>query len=227
MSTWIYVLLIGSAVLTWYAQSRVKDVFKQHEGELAASGLSGLEAANRLLAHYRLFTVKVERTRGHLTDHYDPASRTLRLSDATAGARSVTALGVVAHEIGHALQHAEGYRLMEARISIGRRLGTIGGFSSLVFFGGFFLGVPIFIGLGGVMLAATALFSLVTLPLERDASRRALASLTDLGLIAGHEEDRSVRSVLRAAAFTYVAGLGRQMATLVFFVVVILVPLAG
>jgi len=219
--------LIGPALLTYYAQGRVKDVFNRYEAELAASGLSGLEVAQRLLAHHRLFGVTIERTRGRLTDHYDPVSQTLRLSDAVAGGRSVTALGIVAHEVGHALQHAEGYRLMKARIWIGTRLNTIGSLSSLIFFGGFVFGLPIFMGLGGILLGGAALLSLVTLPLERDASRRALTSLTEMGLVSDEQESRSVRSVLRAAAFTYAAGLGRQMSRFLFFLGVVLVPLSA
>jgi len=218
----IYLFLIGPALLSWYAQKRVREAFKHYETRRASSGLSGLEAARRLLAHHQLGAVAVEQTPGHLTDHYDPTSRTLRLSEGVADGRSITSLGVVAHEVGHAAQDAEGFRLMRVRVSMGSRLAAISQWSSLVFIGGMLFGMPIFMGLGALMLAGMLLFSLVTLPLERDASNRALASLTETRLVAGEEERASVRSVLRAAAFTYAAKLGRQLATFLFFVVIVL-----
>lgn len=219
----LYVLLIGPALLTWYAQRRVKETFRRYESLPASSGLSGMETARRLLAHHQLFQVAIERTPGRMTDHYDPTSHTLRLSDDTASGRSITSFGVVAHEVGHAIQDAEGYWLMQARIWIGNRLGALSQWSALIFIGGMLFGLPIFMGLGGMMLAGLVVFSLVTLPLERDASTRALASLTETRLVEGDAERRSVRSVLRAAAFTYAAGLGRQLANLLFFVFVIVV----
>jgi len=109
MSSWMfYLLIVAPALLTWYAQSRVKSTYRRYEEQHTGSGLSGLETAQRLLAHYRLFNVAVERTPGRLTDHYDPTSKTLRLSEGVAGGRSITSTGVVAHEVGHAIQDAEG-----------------------------------------------------------------------------------------------------------------------
>lgn len=224
MSSWMfYLLIVAPALLTWYAQSRVKSTYRRYEEQHTGSGLSGLETAQRLLAHYRLFNVAVERTPGRLTDHCDPTSKTLRLSEGVAGGRSITSTGVVAHEVGHAIQDAEGYRLMQVRIRIGTRLGTLTQWSSLVFIGGMLFGLPIFMALGGLLLAGLVLFSLVTLPLERNASTRALALLTETGLVADEAERLAVQTVLRAAAFTYAAGLGRQLANFLFFVFVIVV----
>lgn len=224
MSSWVvYLLIVAPALFTWYAQSRVKDTYRRYEEQRTSSGLSGLETAKRLLAHTRLFDVTVERTPGNLTDHYDPTTNTLRLSDGVAGGRSITSAGVVAHEVGHAIQDAEDYRLMQVRIRIGTHLGRLSQWSSLIFIGGMLFGLPIFMALGGLLLAVLVLFSLVTLPLERDASTRALALLTDTGLVEGAAERAAVQSVLRAAAFTYAAGLGRQLANFLFFVFVIVV----
>jgi Zn-dependent membrane protease YugP len=214
-----YPLLIVPALLAWFARSRVREVYKKYGAVPNSRGLSGLAAARYLLAHHGLNDVAVERASGQLTDHYDPHSKTLRLSDGVANASTVTALGIVAHEVSHAVQHAEGYRYMRAREQMARWLAQAGGWSTLVFIGGIWFGNAILLALGGVMLAAMVVFAFVTLPVERNASTRAVAMLEQTGLAVG-DEKAGAWQVLRAAAFTYLAALGQRLATFLFFVAV-------
>ncbi|HKZ83686.1 MAG TPA: zinc metallopeptidase [Anaerolineae bacterium] len=215
----LYLLLILPALLAWFAQGRVRQVYKKYNAVSNSRGLSGLAAARYLLAHHGLNDVAVERASGQLTDHYDPQTRTLRLSDGVANASTVTALGIVAHEVGHAVQHAEGYRFMQARAQMARWLTQAGRWSTLVFIGGIWFGNLILLALGGVMLAAMVVFAVVTLPVERNASNRAVAMLDQTGLAVSGEGE-GARQVLRAAAFTYLAALGQRLATFLFFVAV-------
>lgn len=215
-----YLLLLAPMLLGLYAQMWVRKTYEKYEASPNALGLSGLEAARELLARYGLSQVAIERTPGHLTDHYDPQSKKLRLSEGVAQGRSVTALGVVAHEVGHARQDAEQYRFMRLRTAMGQRLGRATLWSSFVFVGGMVFGVPVLMGLGGLLLAGMVLFALVTLPVERNASDRALASLQGLGLAVG-EELTGARRVLRAAAFTYLAALSQRLGTFLFFVILV------
>src|SRR3990172_1140164 len=196
----LYLLLILPGLLAWFAQSRVREVYKKYSAVPNQRGLSGLAAARYLLAHHGLNDVAVERASGQLTDHYDPQSRTLPLSDGVANASTVTALGIVAHEVSHAVQHAEGYRFMRARDRMAHWLAQAGGWSTLVFIGGIWFGIPILMALGGLMLAAMVVFAVVTLPVERNASNRAVAMLEQSGLATGGESE-GARQVLRAAAF--------------------------
>jgi Zn-dependent membrane protease YugP len=216
----LYLLLIVPALLGWYAQERVRKIYEKQGAQPNSLGVSGLEVAKYLLSHYGLAHVAIERAEGHLTDHYDPQSKRLRLSDGVANGRSVTALGIVAHEVGHAVQDAEGYRFVQVRTSLARRVSQVTQWSSFIFVGGMLFGIPILMGLGGVMLAGLTLLALVTLPVERNASDRALASLKQMGL-ADAEEVQGVRHVLRAASFTYLAALGQRLATFLFFVVAV------
>ena len=216
----LYLLLILPALLGWFAQVRVRKIYDKHGASTNSREVSGLEAAKRLLAHHGLTQVAIERTPGHLTDHYDPQSKTLRLSDGVANGKSVTALGIVAHEVGHAAQDAQGYRFMQVRTALARRVSQVTQWSSLVFVGGMLFGISILMALGGVMLAGLILFSLVTLPVERNASNRALESLTQAQL-AATGEIQEVRQVLRAAAFTYLAGVGQRLGTFLFFVIAV------
>ncbi|MBW7884772.1 MAG: zinc metallopeptidase [Caldilineaceae bacterium] len=216
----MYLLIIGSALLAWYAQARVRQVHEKYAAVENSRAISGQDAARALLAFHKLVDVKVERTPGLYTDHYDPQANVLRLSDGVANGRSLTALGIVAHEVGHAIQDAEGYRFMRIRTFLAQRVGTMTQWSSLIFVGGMLFGIPSLMGLGGLLLAGLAIFSLVTLPVERNASDRALASLNAAGLAAAEELD-PVRQVLGAAAFTYLAALGQRLATFLFFAVVV------
>lgn len=215
----LYLILIVPALLAWFAQARVRQVYEKYGAQDNNRGVSGLEVARQLLAHHGLTGVEIDRAPGHLTDHYDPESRTLRLSDGVANASSVTSLGIVAHEVGHAVQDAEGYRFMRLRTDMGRRLGVATQWSGFVFLGGMLFGIPLLMALGGVLLAGMAVFSLVTLPVERNASDRALEMLEQTGLAA--EKREGVRQVLRAAALTYLTALGQRLASFLFFAAVV------
>lgn len=214
----VYLLLIIPTLLTWLAQARVRKVYKKFESVPNQGNMTGREAARRLLDYYGLSNVRVEQIKGTLSDHYDPQTKTLRLSEKVAS--SVTALGIVAHEVGHAVQDAEGYRFMRLRMKMAGVLGQLAWVSPLVFVGGMIYGIASLMILGGVLLAGQAVFSLVTLPVERDASDRALKSLEQTGL-AVIEENKGLRKVLRSAAFTYLTQLGKQTTTFLFFITVI------
>lgn len=213
-------LVIVPGVLTWVAQDSVRQTFERYREVPNSDGASGSIVAGRLLSEQGLDGVQVESVAGNFMDHYDPATRTLRLSQGVADGGSVAALGVVAHEVGHAVQDAEGYPLLRLRTRLASPVQKLARLSPLVFVGGWLAGISFFVGLGLVMLAALAVFALVTLPVEKNASDRALAMLKGAGALAPGEEE-GVRRVLRAAAFTYAAGFGRQLAIFLFYVVVV------
>ena len=181
------------------------------------SGLSGAEVAKHLLQGAGLYDVAIERVPGQLTDHYDPRSRTLRLSDGVYNSSSVAATGIVAHEVGHAMQHATGYVWLRARsalvpaASIGSTLGY------LFFFGGIVIGISGLVWLGIAVFSMGLLFSVITLPVEFNASGRALGMLKSNGLVSVQEYD-GAKAVLQAAALTYVAAVAQALGTLLYFV---------
>jgi Zn-dependent membrane protease YugP len=216
---YVYLLLIIPGLLSWYAQAKVRRVYDRYRAAPNRRGISGESAAMELLRYHNLGNIKVEQVKGTLRDHYDPRTKTLRLSEAVIHSSSVTSLGIVAHEVGHALQDAEGYRFMRLRTSMARVLEALAWFSPLVFIGGMMYGNSTLMTLGGVMLASQAVFSLVTLPVERNASTRALESLQAAGLVVS-EEGEGVKKVLRSAAFTYLVNLGKQLTTFLFFILV-------
>ncbi|MBM4016125.1 MAG: zinc metallopeptidase [Planctomycetes bacterium] len=204
-------LPLAAAALALLAQARVKSTFARWSRTATRSGLTGAEVAELLLRSRGIADVRVEPVRGLLSDHYDPRSRTLRLSEQVYGSRSIAALGVAAHEAGHALQHADAY----AWLTLRSRLVPVVAIGSTI--GGWLFPIGVMVALAsqnafGQMLlfvaalgfAAVVLFSLVTLPVEIDASRRALSLLSNSGVLVGAEQD-GARAVLRAAAWTYVA----------------------
>jgi hypothetical protein len=207
-------------LLAWFAQARVRNVYEEYGGRRNSRGVTGLEAAKQLLAHHGLSDVTVERAEGRLTDRYDPEKEALHLTESVANTDSVTALGIVAHEVAHAVQDAEGYRLMRARTKMGQRLSVAARWGSFAFIGGMLFDVPILMVVSGVFLAALTVFALVTLPVERNASKRALAMLEETGL-AADEERQGVQRVLRSAALTYLTSLGHRLATFLFFAVTV------
>jgi len=231
----IYGLLLpGIAfVFALICQARVKSVFGRYAKVGTRSGLSGAEVAELLLRSRGISDVRVESTRGFLSDHYDPRSKTLRLSEPVYAGRSVSSLGVAAHETGHALQHADAYAWLNLRsrlvpvVSITSRVGTM-----LLPFGviltfwvarGSYFGITL-LYLAAIGLACVVVFSLVTLPVEIDASKRAMHLLEGAGVLVGEEVD-GARTVLRAAAWTYVASAAAAIVELLN--VLSLIALAG
>ncbi|MDP2743957.1 MAG: zinc metallopeptidase [Dehalococcoidia bacterium] len=206
-----------------YAQAKVKSAYNKYSRVPNARGMSGAQAAQSLLRASGLNHVKVEATKGKLTDHYDPRGKVLRLSEGVYSSTSVAAMGIVAHEVGHAVQDGAGYAPMRVRsalvpaANLGSTLGWIFVMVGLVLSAmgsGFGLNVA---WLGVLLFAAAVLFTLVTLPVEFNASSRALQMLRGNGLIVAQEYD-GARAVLSAAALTYVAAMLQAVSQLLYFV---------
>lgn len=200
-----YFLVLIGAVLCIFAQMKVSSTYKKYARVRSRSGLTGAEAAQRILQLSGIYDVRIEHVRGELTDHYDPAHKVLRLSDSVYGSTSLAAIGVAAHECGHAVQHDKGYGPLKIRTALvpAANIGSRAGLP-LIFLG-VFLGMnQLLIQVGIWVFALAVLFQLVTLPVEFNASGRALAMLGDYGML-GQEETNGCRKVLGAAALTYVA----------------------
>ena len=211
-----FVFVIPALLLSLWASFKTKSAFKKYSRVPAASGQSGADAAARLLASAGLHDVQIRRARGMLTDHYNPLNRTLNLSEGVHDSRSVAAVGIAAHEAGHAIQHAQGYKplglrsLLVPTANIGSSIGYF------VMFIGLILQSANMILVGAVLFSAVLLFQVVTLPVEFDASRRAKVLLVEHGIIAGPER-QGVDRVLNAAALTYVAAAVSTLMTLLYF----------
>ena len=209
------ILLLATTVFSVWASIRVNTTFKKYSSVRPASGITGAEAARRVLDANGLYNVRIERIGGNLTDHFDPRSNVIRLSDGVYGSSSASAIGVAAHEAGHAVQYANGYAPLKIRnaiipvTNIGSRLAM-----PLILLGLIFAGAGTqFISiayLGVACFSLSTLFQLLTLPTEFDASRRALASIETSGLLRGNELSAAGK-VLSAAALTYVAALAASL----------------
>lgn len=200
-----YMLVIIGALLCIFAQLRISTTFKKYSRVMSRSGMTGAQAAQRILQISGIYDVRIEHIRGELTDHYDPSAKVLRLSDSVYGSSSIAAIGVAAHECGHAVQHNKGYAPLKIRTAlvpaanIGSRLGIP------IIIIGVVLGMnQLFIQIGIWVFALAVLFQVVTLPVEFNASGRALNMLGSYGLME-NDEARGCRKVLSAAALTYVA----------------------
>ncbi len=215
-------LLIPAAILAFYAQYKVKSTFEKYSRTSNRRGFTGADVAQQLLANAGVHNVRVERTSGNLTDHYDPRSNTLRLSDAVYNSTSLAALGVAAHETGHAIQHEEGYLALSIRNTIVPVVSFSSQLATPLIFIGILLsmwGGPIgvfLMDIGIVLFAAVVLFQLITLPVEFNASRRAINMLTDNNILSD-TEIVPAKKVLNAAALTYVAAAAVAIANLLRF----------
>jgi uncharacterized protein len=212
---WLF--LIPGLLLGLWAQFQLSSAYRKYSRVPVESGLTGAQAARQILNQAGLGGMPVEEVPGHLTDHYDPTKRALFLSSNNFHGRTVAAVGVAAHEAGHALQHQAAYGLFNFRMAIV----PITQFASMAYMGIFFVGL--FLGLFKVVLpiiivifSIMTLFQLVTLPVEYDASRRAKEQLFRLGLVQ-EQERAGVSRVLNAAALTYVAALVSSMLTLLYY----------
>jgi Zn-dependent membrane protease YugP len=216
----VYFLFIGPALaLSLWASFRTKSAFKKYSRVRALSGLTGARAAGVMLERAGIADVKIVSTRGVLSDHYNPVSKTLALSEQVYGSPSVAAIGVACHEAGHAIQHAEKYAPLWLRsalvptANIGSKLGywmMLIGLFMMSSFG------PGLIYLGAALFSLVLIFQIVTLPVEFDASRRAKALAFEHGIVTSQEQE-GVSRVLNAAALTYVAAAASTLMTLLYF----------
>lgn len=202
-----YILVVIGAVICMIASARVKGTFNKYSQLRSMSGMNGAQVAQRVLQAAGIYDVQVRHVSGSLTDHYDPRTQTVNLSDPVYNATSVAALGVAAHECGHAIQHAKSY----APLSIRSALVPIANFGSMLAWPVILIGLffntrssGLIIDIGILLFSAAVLFQLVTLPVEFDASRRALVMLRTQGILAD-DELKYTRRVLKSAALTYVA----------------------
>ena len=200
-----YILVLIGAVLSIIASARVNSTFSKYARVRSMSGMTGAQTAEAILRSRGIYDVRVEHIRGNLTDHYDPTRKVVRLSDSVYGSTSVAAIGVAAHECGHVMQHHEGYAPLNIRTAlvpaanIGSKLGI-----PIVILGLILGSNSVLINIGIWVFALAVLFQIVTLPVEFDASRRALVCIEQYGIVTGDERAKSAK-VLRAAAYTYVA----------------------
>ena len=209
-----YLLVILGAVLSMIASAQVNSTFKRYSRVRSSCGMTGAEAAERILYRNGLSNVRIEHISGNLTDHYDPSSKVLRLSDATYNATSVAAVGVAAHECGHAVQDAKGYAPLKFRSALVPAANFGSKFGLPIFVLGLFLGSnELLMQIGIWVFLAAVLFQIVTLPVEFDASHRAMGFLTEYGILSENEAEGS-RRVLRAAAMTYVAAAAAALLNL-------------
>lgn len=219
------VLVLPMVILSMWAQAKVNSSFKKYAKVMTRRNLTATEAARQILDRYGLYNVKIESISGNLTDHYDPKSNVIRLSDSVRNSSSVAAVGVAAHEAGHAVQHAEGYSFIKIRNSLvpaanlGSKLAI-----PLIILGLVLMGAESIFGTtmvyAGILLFSLAvLFQIVTLPVEFDASNKAIKVLGDGGYLE-NDEIKHVKKVLGAAAMTYVAAAATSIAQLLRLILI-------
>lgn len=202
-----YILVVIGAIICMIASAKVKTTFNKYSQYRSYSGMNGAQVAQRVLEAAGIYDVTVRHVSGNLTDHYDPSTKTVNLSDPVYNSYSVAALGVAAHECGHAIQHAKNY----VPLSLRSALVPVANFGSMLAWPLILIGLfingrssTLIIDLGIVLFSAAVLFQLVTLPVEFDASRRALVMLRTQNILSD-DELKNTRKVLKSAAFTYVA----------------------
>lgn len=210
---WTILLVIPGFIVSLWAQIKVKSTFSKYSTVYTARGLTGAGAARRILDANGLHHVRIEQINGSLTDHYDPRANVIRLSAAVYSYTTPAAIGVAAHEAGHAVQYAKGYAPIKLRASLIPITNIGSGLSMPLFFIGLIFASEALMLLGIILYSAIALFQLVTLPVEFNASARAMSALSSSGML-NKDELKGARKVLTAAALTYVAALLTSLLTL-------------
>ena len=200
------ILIIIGVIICSIASMRVKSTFSKYSGMRNHMGLTGAQAAERVLHGAGIYDVRIERVAGNLTDHYDPRTKTVSLSEDIYGRNSLAAVGVAAHECGHAIQDATNYAPLNIRSAIVPAANIGSQLSWPLFIAGLIFSIDPLVTLGIVLFSLAVLFQLVTLPVEFDASARAMRVLDSLGILYG-DEIKGARKVLSAAALTYVAAV--------------------
>ena len=211
-----FLFLAPGLLLSLWASFRVKRAFKKYSRVRSVTGMTGAQAAQRLLAYAGITDVQVVATRGRLSDHYNPVTKKLALSEQVYGSNSVAAIGIACHEAGHAIQHARNYAPLWLRSTLVPMAGIGSNLGYIVMFFGLILGSLEMFMVGVIMFSAVVLFQLVTLPVEFDATARAKRLAVEQGLILQTERVGMDR-VLNAAAMTYVAAAVTSLLTLVYF----------
>ncbi|MEZ4595122.1 MAG: zinc metallopeptidase [Chloroflexota bacterium] len=214
------IFALPGLLLGFWAQARVKRNFNKYAQVRTARNVTGAEVARQLLDAQGLYDVAVEETQGFLSDHYDPRSKVLRLSPDVYRTPSIAAAGVAAHEMGHALQDASGYFPLQVRSTLVPAAQFGSSLAPWLFIGGLLLNFTSLAWVGVIMFAAAVLFTLVTLPVEFDASKRAKQLLVSNGVLVGNEVE-GVNKVLDAAALTYVAAAVSAIGTLLYYVLLL------
>ena len=218
---WYIVLVIPAVILGMIAQVKVKSTFEKYSRVYSRRGYTGADVARIILDKNGLYNVRVERIRGHLTDHFDPRENVVRLSESVYDSSSVASIGVAAHEVGHALQYAKSYAPMKMRAAVipVTRIGST--VAPLLIMLGFLMWLEPVIIVGVVLYSTIAVFQLITLPVEFNASRRALATLEGEGILDKSGELSGARRVLTAAAMTYVTALIMTLAYILRFILLV------
>jgi Zn-dependent membrane protease YugP len=217
--TWLLFALPGLLLGLW-AQSRVRGAYNKYSKVGNARGLTGAQVARLLLDEEGLSHVNIEETQGKLSDHYDPRSKVLRLSSDVYRSNSIAAAGIAAHELGHALQDSKGYAPLKLRSAIvpATQFGSM--LAPWLFIAGFLLNITPLAWAGVILFGIAVIFTLVTLPVERDASKRAKAMLTSSGILVG-DEVQGANKVLDAAALTYVAAAVSSIGQFLYYIMLL------
>ena len=213
-----YILVVIGAIICLIASARVKTTYAKYSKYRSMSGLTGAQAAERILHDAGIYDVQVGHISGNLTDHYNPKTKVLNLSDSVYGSTSVAAIGVAAHECGHAIQDAINYAPLNIRSAIVPAANIGSQLSWPLFIAGLIFSIDPLVTLGIVLFSLAVLFQLVTLPVEINASSRALKMLESTGIL-GADEKKGARKVLTAAALTYVAALAASILQLLRLII--------
>ena len=213
-----YILILIGVLLSMGASAKLNATYGRYSSVASRCGMTGAQAAQRILQSQGIYDVTVRHVSGRLTDHYDPRSKTVNLSDAVYGSTSIAAIGVAAHECGHAIQHNINYAPLNIRSAIVPVANIGSSLSWPIFLLGLILSIPALTTVGIVLFSLAVLFQLVTLPVEFNASSRALKMLESTGILS-REENKGAKKVLTAAALTYVAALASSILQLLRLII--------
>jgi len=213
-----FILIIVIGLVGLFVQSKLKNKFKKYSNLHLQNGLSGKEIAEKMLGDNHIYDVRVISVKGQLTDHYNPKNKTVNLSEAVYNQRNAAAAAVAAHECGHAVQHAISYQWLSLRSSLVPAVGISSKFATILLIAGIFLinSFPSLLLAGIILFGATVLFSIVTLPVEYDASNRALAWFEEKNMLADNEQ-AAAKDALKWAARTYVIAALSSIAALIYY----------
>lgn len=217
----IWIIFIGIALLGWIVQTRLQNRFKKYSKIPLRNGMTGKEVAEKMLHENNIYDVQVISTRGQLTDHYNPLNKTINLSEPVYGSNSVAAAAVAAHETGHALQHAKGYAPLKMRSALVPIISSTSKWVMWILLLGIILieSFPFLLWFGITIFALSTLFSFVTLPVEKNATNRALRWLSNAGItdVSNHAQ---AEDALRWAGYTYVVAALSSLATLLYYIMI-------